>query len=41
MRLADWYGPSMRFGTIDKTYAVDLATRTPETDGPIYMVNFM
>lgn len=31
----------MRFGTIDKTYAIDLATREPEHDGPIYMVNFM
>jgi hypothetical protein len=31
----------MRFGTIDTTYAVDLATREPENDGPIYMVNFM
>ena len=31
----------MRFGTIDTTYAVDLATRPPENDGPIYMVNFM
>ena len=31
----------MRFGTIDTTYAVDLATRSAENDGPIYMVNFM
>lgn len=31
----------MRFGTIDTTYALDLATREPENDGPIYMVNFM
>lgn len=31
----------MRFGTIDTTYAVDLATRAPENDGPIFMVNFM
>jgi len=31
----------MRFGTIDMTYAADLATRAPENDGPIYMVNFM
>lgn len=31
----------MRFGTIDTDYAVDLATREPENDGPIFMVNFM
>ena len=31
----------MRFGTIDTTYALDLATRSPEADGPVYMVNFM
>lgn len=31
----------MRFGTINTTYAVDLATRAPENDGPIFMVNFM
>ena len=31
----------MRFGTIDTNYAVDLATREPENDGPIFMVNFM
>ena len=31
----------MRFGTIDMNYAADLATRAPEADGPIYMVNFM
>ena len=31
----------MRFGTIDMKYAADLATRDPEADGPIYMVNFM
>jgi hypothetical protein len=31
----------MRFGTIDMNYAADLATRSPENDGPIYMVNFM
>lgn len=36
-----WYGPPMRFGTIDMNYAADLATRSPENDGPIYMVNFM
>jgi hypothetical protein len=30
-----------RYGTIDKQYAISLATRAPETDGPIYMVNLM
>ena len=30
----------MRFGTGDMNYAADLATRAPENDGPIYMVNF-
>lgn len=31
----------MRYGKIDFNYAADLSTRTPENDGPIYMVNFM
>ena len=31
----------MRYGKIDFDYALDLAGRTPENDGPIYMVNFM
>lgn len=31
----------MRFGTIDMTYAADLATRAPDADGPVFMVNFM
>ena len=30
-----------RYGTIDKNYAISLATREPESDGPIYMVNLM
>ena len=30
-----------RYGTIDKHYAISLATREPEADGPIYMVNLM
>ena len=30
-----------KYGTIDKEYGVHLATRTPEEDGPIYMVNLM
>lgn len=30
-----------KYGTIDKDYAVHLATRPPEDDGPIYMVNLM
>lgn len=30
-----------KYGTIDKDYAVQLATRPPEDDGPIYMVNLM
>ena len=30
-----------RYGTIDKHYAISLATREPENDGPIYMVNLM
>lgn len=30
-----------KYGTIDKDYAVRLATRPPEDDGPIYMVNLM
>ncbi len=31
----------MDFGTIDFQYAQHLATRPPEEDGPIWMVNFM
>jgi hypothetical protein len=31
----------MDFGTIDAAYAEYLATRTPDQDGPIWMVNFM
>jgi hypothetical protein len=31
----------MDFGTIDFAYAQHLATRPPEEDGPIWMVNFM
>jgi hypothetical protein len=31
----------MDFGTIDFAYAEHLATRPPEEDGPIWMVNFM
>jgi hypothetical protein len=31
----------MRYGKINFDYALDLAGRTPENDGPIYMVNFM
>ena len=30
-----------KYGTIDKDYAIHLATRRPEEDGPIYMVNLM
>mgnify|MGYP003334117075 FL=1 len=30
-----------KYGTIDKDYGVFLATRPPEEDGPIYMVNLM
>lgn len=30
-----------RYGTIDKQYAITLATHEPESDGPIYMVNLM
>ena len=30
-----------RYGTIDKQYAISLATRAPDDDGPIYMVNLM
>jgi hypothetical protein len=30
-----------KYGTIDKQYALHLATRPPEEDGPIYMVNLM
>ena len=30
-----------KYGTIDKDYAIHLATRPPEDDGPIYMVNLM
>jgi len=30
-----------RYGIIDKDYAMSLATRAPEDDGPIYMVNLM
>jgi hypothetical protein len=29
------------YGTINKDYAISLATRPPEEDGPIYMVNLM
>jgi hypothetical protein len=31
----------MRYGTVNFEYAADLATREPEADGPIFMVNFM
>ena len=30
-----------KYGRIDKDYAMALATRAPENDGPIYMVNLM
>ena len=30
-----------KYGHIDKDYAMALATRAPEDDGPIYMVNLM
>lgn len=30
-----------QYGTIDKQYALHLATRPPEEDGPVYMVNLM
>ena len=30
-----------KYGHIDKDYAMALATRAPENDGPIYMVNLM
>jgi len=30
-----------QYGTIDKQYALHLATQPPEDDGPIYMVNLM
>jgi hypothetical protein len=30
-----------KYGRIDKDYAMALATRPPEDDGPIYMVNLM
>lgn len=29
------------YGQIDRDYAIGLATRDPESDGPIYMVNLM
>ena len=32
---------SHNYGTIDKEYAMSLATRQPEEDGPLYMVNLM
>ena len=32
---------SHNYGTIDKEYAMFLATRPPEEDGPLYMVNLM
>jgi len=32
---------SHNYGTIDKEYAMSLATRPPEEDGPLYMVNLM
>lgn len=37
----DWYGRSVRYGTIDFDYAADLMGREPTADGPIFMVNFM
>ena len=30
-----------KYGTTDKDYGIFLATRPPEEDGPIYMVNLM
>lgn len=30
-----------RYGQIDTTYAMDLATRAPEHDGPVWMINLM
>lgn len=30
-----------RYGNVDRAYAMDLATRAPELDGPILMVNLM
>lgn len=30
-----------KYGIINKEYAISLATRAPEDDGPIYMVNLM
>ncbi len=30
-----------KYGTIDKEYGLHLATRPPDEDGPIYMVNLM
>ena len=31
----------MRYGRVNFEYAADLASREPEADGPIFMVNFM
>ena len=39
--MADGQPLEHRYGTIDKDYAISLATRAPEDDGPIYMVNLM
>lgn len=41
--MADSDKPKLKhsYGTINKEYAFTLATRPPEEDGPIYMVNLM
>ena len=32
---------SPRYGTIDRDYALRLATTSPDDDGPVWMVNLM
>lgn len=39
--MADPKNLKHNYGTINKAYGIDLATRAPEDDGPIYMVNLM
>ena len=39
--MADPKNLKHNYGTINKEYGIDLATRAPEDDGPIYMVNLM
>lgn len=39
--MADPKNLKHNYGTVNKEYGIDLATRAPEDDGPIYMVNLM